>query len=225
MEKVRRCILTIPHLHPRSPVSISGHTPTHPDNSVATTIRVGPTPGARAHMKPHWSGPGMVRALRTSSCPLPDAPHLTAPVPPLNLVDRRMDLLCHCSSWLWRPGRRGGRTCPWPGGPVSRRTCGSPVDGRVIVSTILRTFARPSTSIHKVASVHLQHISIVKNTRHMLDLVRGAIPRRADGHRRADWICRSDGIDLVLTKACLALSRVRWPYQVTALRIACDFRP
>ena len=107
----------------------------------------------------------------------------------------------------------GERTCPWPGGPVSRQTCGSPVDGRVIVSTILRTFARPSTSIHKVASVHLQHISIVKNTRHMLDLVRGAIPRRADGRR------------LALTKACLALSRVRWPYQVTPFILAADFRP
>ena len=120
VEKVRRCILTIPHLHPRSPVSISGHTPTHPDNSVATTIRVGPPPGTRVHMKPHWSGPGMVRALRTLSCPLPDAPHLTAPVPPLNLVDRRMNLLGHCSSWLWRPWRRGsahvrGRAARFPG--------------------------------------------------------------------------------------------------------------
>lgn len=120
VEKVRRCILTIPHLHPRSPVRVSEDTPSHPDNPVATTIRVGPPPGTPVHMKPLRSGPGITRASRTSPCPLPGAPHLTAPVPPLNLVDRQIDLRCHCSPWLWRPGRRGdgrvrGRAARCPG--------------------------------------------------------------------------------------------------------------
>ena len=80
--KVLRCIPTIPHLHPRSPVRVSGHTTPHPDNPVATTSRVGPPPGTPVHMKPHRSGPGIARASRTSHCPFPGAPHLTDPVPP-----------------------------------------------------------------------------------------------------------------------------------------------
>ena len=112
------------YTHDPTPTSaitfISGQIPTDPDSSVTITTHVGPTPGTRVHMMPHWSRPGMVRALRSLSCPLLDAPHLTAPVPPLNLVDRRMNLLCHCSSWLWRPWRRGsahvrGRAARFPG--------------------------------------------------------------------------------------------------------------
>ena len=155
------------HMH----VRVSEDTPSHPDNPVATTIRVGPPPGTPVHMKPRRSGPGIARASRTSPCPLPGAPHLTAPVPPLNLVDRQIDLRCHCSPWLWRPGRRGRRTCPWPGGQVSRGTCGRAVDGRVIVGSILRTFSRPSTTIHKVVRCFC-NISSLKRTHVVgLDLV------------------------------------------------------
>ena len=143
--------------------AVSGHTTPHPDNPVATTSRVGPPPGTPVHMKPHRSGPGIARASRTSACPLPDAPHLADPVPPLNFVDGQLDLRCHCSPWLWRPGRRGRRTCPWPGGPVSRGTCRRAVEGRLIVGSILRTFSRPSTAIHKVARC-FSNISSLKRT-------------------------------------------------------------
>ena len=41
------------------------------------------------------------------------------------------------------------------------------------------------------------------------------MPRRANGPRRADGISRLGEIDFVLAKACLALSRTRWPYAKT----------
>ena len=51
------------------------------------------------------------------------------------------------------------------------------------------------------------------------------MPRRANGPRRADGINRLGGIDLVLAKACLALSRTRWPYANAAFVTVSELWP
>ena len=51
------------------------------------------------------------------------------------------------------------------------------------------------------------------------------MPRRANGPRRADGISRLGEIDFVLAKACLALSRTRWPYAKTVFFTVSDVGP
>ena len=72
MEKNRRRIPTIPHLHPRSPMYM------HAENRRPAR----PHPGTHAAPKPIGSVPGNPRDARTSAWLPPDAP----PVPPGSMV-------------------------------------------------------------------------------------------------------------------------------------------
>ena len=75
MEKNRRRIPTIPHLHPRSPMYMHAETRRPPpDIPVLTTIPARPHPGTHAAPKPIGSVPGNPRDARTSAWLHPDAP-------------------------------------------------------------------------------------------------------------------------------------------------------
>ena len=126
MEKYRRRIPTIDHLHPRSPMCMC--------------LRKPPTrPGQpqRTH-KPLRSVPGITRDSRTSACPPPDAPR------PGHHVGYR---ILWADGWWFgvtvvpgvTVGEPGPRTWPWLGGRLSGATGGMAVDGQWNGRSILRT--------------------------------------------------------------------------------------
>ena len=158
------------HTYPPSPaityVCGCGHPPPAPDIPVLTTMPGRPHPGTHAAPKPIGSVPGNPRDARTSAwVPLDDPP-----APPGSVGGRVWVRGC-CSALMWWPGSRGPRTCPWPPGRVSGRSCGMAVDGRGIVGSILRTIPRPSTAIPQVPPVVPHYINLEKYLRDVLALV------------------------------------------------------